>query len=257
MICVPPFRGELGLLIRFHAPAVAALPRPLTVCCEPGMEALYPNAEHTIVDPREDALRKDLYRKDADYVAAWTEKLKAMYPGCTIVAPDRSQDWPMTRFVPEPVKSYGLKTDVVVCPRKREVAPERNWPHWPELVDELNAMKLRVWAAGAAQTSDTSVDCYGSWHWPRPLDAAIDLMRSARLVIATDAGMAHLAVLCGAPLLIIGCGDLPAPGAKWKVRMQEYFEDANHMNAPIRLFDGWHDPVAVAREVRRTLQVAA
>lgn len=253
MICVPPFRAEFGLTVRYHAPMVAALPRPLTVCIEQGMQALYPNAEHIIVESRADTERKDLYRKDADFVAHWTRKLEKRYPGCTIVKPDRSGEWAEQRFIPEPAVKYGLLADVVVCPRKREIAPERNWQHWPALTHMLT-LSHRVMAAGAAATSVTSVDCWASWHWPRPLDASIDMIRSARLVIATDAGMAHLAVLCGTPLLIVAAGTKPAPGAKWDVRLDDYFEHANHMNVPMRLVDAWDSPdvvVAMADEMMR------
>lgn len=258
MIGVGPFRGELGIAIRYHVPAVAALPRPVVVCIEDGMESLYPNAEHIIVPRRPDAQRKDRYRKDAAFVMQWTAELRQRYPGCTIVAPERSENWPTHRFVPEPHEPQGANADVVICPRKRTVAPERNWQGWPALADALSAAGLRVFAAGAAETSDTRVAADdAAWGYTRPLDATIEAMLSARLVVATDAGLAHLAVLCGRPLLIVGHGKLPAPGARWNVRMQEYYEAANFLNAPIALEGrGWNDAAVVARRALRILDGA-
>src|SRR5690606_18437034 len=79
MICVPPARFEFGLKVRYHVPAVFALPRPVVVCIEPGEEALYPQATHIVVDPREDVHRKDLYSRDAAYVQQWTNELLRRY----------------------------------------------------------------------------------------------------------------------------------------------------------------------------------
>lgn len=264
MIGVPPFRGEFGLLVRYTVPAVAALPRPVVVCIEPGNEALFPDAKHIVVDRADDAARRDLYRKDADYVAYWREELERRYPGARLVEPDRTSELPMRRFVPEPVLRRGIQCDVVTCPRKRTYGATKNWPCWRVLADALTDAGLRVFAAGAPDASDTSVEAAGipaAWQYDRFLDASIEAMLSARLVIATDAGLAHLAVLCGRPLYLIAAdGGRVAPGPVvdgrgrmahrqyWPIRLNEYYLAANHMNAPIEVEpDGWHHPLRVAR----------
>jgi hypothetical protein len=268
MICVPPFRGELGLMIRYHVPAVRAIHRPLVVCHEPGLEALYPDRERIIVPARPDDERRDLYRKDPAALEFWSASLQMRYPGAQIVAPDRSKEWPEERFVPEPhVLQDVPAADIVVCPRYREYGAEKNWPAWPALTDALLGEGLHVFAAGARATS-VDVGTPAAWHHDRELDASIEAIRSARLVIATDAGLAHLAVLCGAPLLLIGYGGgLVAPGKVtnergrvvgekyWPIRLDRYYHAANHTGSPIEMEPhGWESP---GRVVARALEMLA
>jgi hypothetical protein len=97
--------------------------------------------------------------------------------------------------------------------------------------------------------------CPTCWDYPRFLDATIEAMLAARVVVATDAGLAHLAVLCGRPLVLIAYGGgLVAPGpvldgerqtmpAYWPIRLEKYYHAANHMHAPIRVVPhGWERP---------------
>jgi hypothetical protein len=268
MICVPPFRGELGLMVRYHVPAVRALPRPVVVCHEPGLEALYPDCDRILVDQRPDQERRDLYTKDGDALQYWRGELLRRHPGGRVVAPDRSKEWAEERFVPEPhVRQDVPAPDIVVCPRCREYGAEKNWPAWPALTDALLGEGLHVFAAGARATS-VDVGTPAAWDYPRELDASIEAMRSAQLVIATDAGLAHLAVLCGAPLLLIGYGGgLVAPGAVtnergrvvgekyWPIRLDRYYHAANHTGSPIAMEPhGWEDP---GRVVARALEMLA
>lgn len=275
MIAVPPLRTEFGLRIRFHVPRVAALPCPKVVVIEPGLEALYPDAGWMFDDPPPDTERMDRYTKHPEHVAHWESRLRSMYPGCSIVKPERDSPMPRRRFIPEPRIPQGVRPcDVVVCPRWREHAPERNWDAWPEVVARLRDEGLMVFAAGIREMSDVRVradDC--SWNYERGLDASIAAMLSAAVVVATDAGLAHLAVLCGRPLLLVGYGGgYPAPGLPtglggrvlkpkyWKIRMEDYFEAANHRAVPIWMEpNGWEDPtrvVAATLELMRYAEVA-
>lgn len=271
VIAVPPFRAEFGIIIRYHVPQVAALPTPKVVMIEPGMEALYPDAEHVVVDRKADSPRRDRYRKDHVFVAQCEETLRRDYPGAQVVKPERDSGMPERRFVPTPFVAQGvMEPDVVICPRYRQVARERNWLGWTPLAERLFNLDLRMFAAGARETSDLTVEAWAkdaAWHYTRPLDAAIEAMRRAKLVIATDAGLAHLAVLCGRPLLIVAHGGgFPAPGLPtdehgrvvrrkgyWKVRIEEYYEAANYLNAPILMAGhGWEnvdDVVQMAQEM--------
>lgn len=221
---VPVFRGEFGLKLRFHVPYVYALGAVPVVEIEEGEEALYPLAREWRIVPR----AKDDSRHGG--------------PG---------RLYPIQRFQPEPHVSQKIKADVVICPRKRAYGAEKNWPHWDTLTDLPNAF-----AAGAPDSSyDLSIP--RAWDFWRFLDASIEAMRSCRLVIATDAGLAHLAVLCGAPLLLITYRGLVAPGPVidsgghvvrseyWPVKLQDYYLEANHLNAPIETIDGWEYPERV------------
>lgn len=225
--------------MRYHVPWVHALPGPKRVEIERGCEALYPSAtEWRIVERGDDDARRGM--------PGWSPPEGA----------------PEARFVPDPHVPQGARADVVICPRHRRYGASKNWPHWQRLA-ELPG----VFAAGAPDSS-VDVDCPRAWDYARFLDASIEAMRSARLVVATDAGLAHLAVLCGRPLLLITFRGLVAPGpvmapdgrvmreAYWPVRFERYYEAANHTGAPIEMIDAWDDPDAVVQRVH-TLQEAA
>lgn len=254
-----PFRGEFGLKIRFHVPAVHAL-RPELACIEPGEEALYPSAsQHLVVARNQDDRRRDLFSKDADFLMRLREQLRHQYAGADLL--ETYEGMAEERFVPEPTVRYGIKADAVVCPRKRTYGAQKNWDGWWRLAGGLACEGLEVFAAGAPDSSDAKNTIPAAWHYARYLDATLEAMLGARVIIATDAGLAHLAVLCGRPLVLIAYGGgLVAPGPVlngdgsqafpryWPIRLQKYYHDANHTNAPIRVVpNGWEQPRDVLR----------
>jgi hypothetical protein len=233
---IPVCRGEFGLKIRYHVPRVHAAPGPKIVEIEEGEEALFPSAtEWVVVQRGPDDERQGLPR--------WRP------PRGSVEA----------RFIPEPHVRQGITADVVICPRRRQYGAGKNWPHWGRL-----AALPGTFAAGAPDSS-FNLRCPRAWDAPRFLDASIEAMRSARLVVATDAGLAHLAVLCGVPLLIITADGRVAPGPVinekgkvterryWEVRWEAYYHSANHMGSPIYHCPEWHRPAKVVAEVERIL----
>lgn len=264
---VLPFRAEFGIMVRYHVPVVRALPRPVTVCHEPGLEALYPDCRRIIVTPRPDRDRRWTMGHDDDFVSKWRKRIAHEYPDAEVLAISKASGRPEQRFLPEPFKSQRLggrrapRPDVVICPRWREYAVGKNWSEWGTLTDLLAGESLRIFGAGQRDTSDwRALDGHEvAWDYRRPLDATIEAMRAARLVLATDAGLAHLAVLCGVPLLMVAAnGGLVAPGPTkdetgkvqhpkyWTIRLEEYYQAANHQQVPIEVVpDGWHDVHAV------------
>lgn len=239
MRTIPVCRSEFGLKLFYHVPQVhtLCLSEPCIVEIEQGEEALYPAA------------------------AEW----RIVERGCDNDRPGRPKDLECepTRFVPEPYVSYGISPDIVVCPRKREYGSQKNWPHWARLTSMLRIRGAQVFAGGAPDSSD-DVPCALAWERPRFLDATIEAIRSAKLVIATDAGLAHLAILCGAPLLLITYEGLVAPGPVvnssgkkvwgqyWKAGWSppetvDRFAEGNHTGSPVwRIDDAWDDPYKVA-----------
>lgn len=248
MRTIAPFQGEFGLKILHHVPQVATLCQnePCIVEIEEGEEALYPlAAEHVVVERTADDKR---YRRPPDLGV------------------------PETRFVPEPYARYGITPDVVICPRFRSYGAEKNWDGWGRLRRVLHLSRHEVFAAGAPDSS-YELPCDAAWKYPRFLDASIEAIRNARLVIATDAGLAHLAVLCGAPLLLVTYRGLVAPGpvvaSNGKRARDEYwpagqspnggpcrFESANHTGAPIVKVDGWESVGAVVSAATDMLRAA-
>ena len=234
---IPAFHGELGLRIRYHVPQVHALlatnPQPVEI--ERGLEALYPRATDYAYSQRP---------KDDDRHGR-PPKL------C-----DREE-----RFVPEPFVTCGVTAKVVICPRGRRYGAAKNWDHWHTLTDIDG-----VFAAGAPDSSQ-QVDCPAAWDFNRPhLDASIEAMLSADLVVASDSGLAHLAILCGRPLLLLSHNGKVAPGPVidshgrqarkeyWPVRMAEYYHAANHKAAPIyECATAWDEPATVRETIERII----
>ena len=264
---IMPCRGEFGLMLRYHVPIVHALPGTKVVCHEAGSEALYPSAARRIAVPRpeDDARRGMRPRGDAAFQCELERVARQRYPGATIVR--TKVGMPEKRFLPEPFEhqKYLTRADVVLCPRARGYGAAKNWDGYRPLVARVKAMGLRPFAAGAPDSS-MEIGCQAAWHRNRFLDASIQAMRMARLVVATDAGLAHLAVLCGAPLLLITFNGLVAPGpvldpkgremepAYWPVRLEEYYQVANHTNAPLWVSHAWGNPGEVEREMTAILE---
>lgn len=252
-----PFRGEFGLLVRYHLPAVHAM-APDIACIEPGCEALFPSAgQHLVVARNDDDRRRDLFSKDAAFLTEFRRQLRAQYPGAELL--ETYEGMPEAWFAPEPRVRAGLRPDVVVCPRRRRYGSAKNWPHWTLLTLALRDAGLGVFAAGAPESS-ASVPSHAAWHHARHLDATIEAMLAARLVIATASGLAVLALLCGRPLLLITAGGLVAPGPvvneHGRVMEPRYgpvprgrlLDPVNHLGAPIHEVDGWDNPGRVVAE---------
>lgn len=265
---VLPYRAEFGIRVRYHVPRVRALPRPLLVFHEPGLDALYPDCKRILVGRRNDLDRDE---SDEEFLRRLRRQALREFEVAEVVTIDRASDLPERRFRPEPVRpQVEGEVDVVVAPRWREYGPSKNWDAWPEVSGGLMAERLSVFAGGEEATSyDVPCDDF-AWRYGRSLDATIEAMRKARLVVATDAGLAHLAVLVGVPLLLVASsGGLVAPGPVldgkgkktfdryWPIRFDRYYASANWRGVPIEVLpDGWERPdkvVARAVEIARAL----
>lgn len=270
MKLILPTRGEFGLKLAYAIPAVHALPGPKIVLHEPGEECLYPSADRLVEVPRaHDDNKRGLQAKDrgsaeAEAVHDVIRRVRTEYPDAEVVEP--GGDMPAARFVPEPTVRRGITCDVVVCPRKRDYGADKNWPEWELVTRRLRSRGYRVFAGGMESTS-YPVGSPAAWDHERELDATVEAMLSCKLVLATDAGLAHLAVLCGAPLLMVTHGaGLVAPGpvrdatgrvmepAYWPVKIERYNE-ANHTGSKIELLHhAWFNPALV---IRRVLEIVA
>ena len=251
MKVILPYRSEFGFNCMVHAPQANAVRGPKVICLEPGMEALYPGAvRYWQVYHRHDVERRVFLEEQ---LLAETEAiLRKEYPDAEFIRPDHKA----TRryFVPRPTVRKGIECDVVVCPRARDYGSSKNLQAWPAIIDALkNQHGLRVFAGGAPDSSDTSIECDAAWKYTRHLDATIEAMASAKLVVATDNGLAHLAMMVGTPLLLISYKDgIVAPGADdmgkpyWPIKIERFYE-ANHCRVNIEILkDSWDKPAMVA-----------
>ena len=244
-------RGEFGLKLRYHVPNIHAIPGPKTVCIEPGEECLYPSAKGFIIVDRikDDARRGTHPRTDGEFNRRLREKIHSRYGKVEVVQTRKGM--PEKRFVPKPKVFSWINAKVVIAPRKRTYGRAKNWPHWNELMDLPG-----IFAAGAPDSS-FDLPCPKAWDYDRFLDASVEAILGAELVISTCAGVAHLAMLCGTPLLLITHNGLVAPGPVlddrgramesryWPVRREEYYYKANHQNVRIHEVSQWDEPERV------------
>ena len=233
---ISAFHGELGHKLRYHVPWAYALGPGHTVEIEAGDEALYPLADSYKIVPRalDDTRRTPLRTKGREVF-----------------------------FTPAPHVPQGIRADVVICPRSRNYGSSKNWPHWKALESIPG-----VFAAGAPDSS-ADVDCPRAWDYARFLDASIEAMRSACLVIATANGLSVLAMLCGVPLLLITHRGLVAPGpvlsaeglilktSYGPIPFDRFYRPTNHRGVPIHMVDAWEDPGLVIQRATELLRVAA
>jgi hypothetical protein len=102
----------------------------------------------------------------------------------------------------KPTVIQHARADVLVAPRLRELAPERNYPHWPEIAAALAANGYTVGVIGRPDISlPIPAAQVRSWDFQWPDNAVVELMKTCRLYIGTDTGPTHLAGLLSTPTL--------------------------------------------------------
>lgn len=160
-----------------------------------------------------------------------------------LLAPDYAGSlWPTTRshqlFVPLRVRQP-VTVDIVLVPRRRELASERNQPEawWEDLAAQLERHGL-------------SVETYAS-----RLDEAVQQLSRARLAVGASTGGLHLASLCQCPHYVWGSGR----ESRWTplgiTNRQRYETVWNPFGTPC-LYDesGWRPSMArVVDTARRAL----
>lgn len=239
---IKAFRGELGMKVRYHAPQVYGLGPGHVIEIEPGDEALYPLAEtYVLVHPADDDDRR---------------------------GPPRYRLGPEEFFRPHPHRVQDVPSHpIVICPRQRAYGSAKNWPHWGTLSATLMTMGIPTFAAGTPESSDTAIlPDMAAWDFAFHLDATIEAMAKADLVIATASGLSLLAVMIGVPLLLIHSGGRVAPGPQMdaegrilsnsygRLPMQKLYEPVNHLGSPIWKVDAWEDPHLVYSTARGLLK---
>ena len=137
--------------------------------------------------------------------------------------------------------------DVVICPGGGPSATPRTDALAP--LAYARRAGLSVVAAGAPDSRLTMASASPA---SAAADATLAAMRRPAAVVATD-GLAHLAVACGRPLVMISCGPgLTAPGYR-PIRMDRYHKE-NHAGSPIHVVtDAWDAPERVVQAVREVL----
>lgn len=162
----------------------------------------------------------------------------------TLLAPDyRATLWPTTRthqLFAEFHVQQAITSDVLLVPRRRHLAAERNQPEswWEDLASELERRGL-------------SVECYES-----SLETAVHQLSRVRLAVGASTGGLHLASLCRCPHYVWGCG----PETRWTrlgiTNRQRYETLWNPLGTACRYDEcGWRPTIRhVADNAQRALE---
>jgi len=189
---------------------------PSTVCCRVGDEPLFPGAQgfcYTWDDLPNDKKKWSTARSNdhKDYMKALCSRLRADFESPTLISPPRRFDADLRKgnFVPRPQHAFDFPEDaypeVLLAPRHRKHGAHRNYEHWPEVCAGVQGFA----SVGLLGTAEASLDLGGVatehkvWNHADNLTATLNFLKHCRLCVTTDSAMAHLAVLCGAPLAVI------------------------------------------------------
>lgn len=263
ILVVPPYLGEFGWELMNWQGRVRRLIKDrahsyVVICATPDRRPLYPtraadrnvifypvhleapgiaNEDHRI-DERGNRLDPARLRNLACTAAREAcEHLGIEWTRAEFATPDyRGALWPTDRShqcFSELRHPSSIDTDILLVPRERTSATERNQPRpwWKELEARLNHAGL-------------SVEVYSS-----PLGNAIRQLSRARLAIGASTGGLHLASLCRCPHFVWGSGaDDRWTGLKISNR-QRYETIWNPFGTPCRYDEcGWRPSVDHAVE---------
>jgi hypothetical protein len=259
-----PHRGEFGQLLMTYVRWVHGIQAERKiVCCRQGDEPLFPTATEFFYEWEmpPDIHRNTRYLMGAEntaYLEWLANKLVTRYPGASIrypldgKKPQRFPWCPEYNFVPKPAcAAPGVSPEILVAPRFRQHGAHRNYQHWHEVIDGLETAGYTV---GLLGVQETSVDRPGlaperkAWNYPDDLGVTLHWMQKAKLVLCTDSGIAHLAVLAGAPLQVIyGKEGVEAGKEEWRWAFDHMRAHSIAKCQPI--LGGWDDPMIVVAHV--------
>ena len=217
-----PWQGEFGIYISTFVRAVHTwLAEDKIVACPAGECCLFPTASSFYHDFEELVPdRKRVGRKETPWVKDKLERLQEricqehpQYRDYEFVMPFMKYDCFRSPqqiikacFAPK-IVSRGLEVDVVLTPRKRSFHTERNLAFWQEI---LNGLKDRGLSIGAVGRKDTSFHLTGidinSWDYDG-IDACIEMMQNAKIILAQNCGLAHLAIFLRTPMIMMRTGN--------------------------------------------------
>jgi hypothetical protein len=221
-----PWRGEFGQMLLAYVRWIHGVVSPYkVVCCKPGDEPLFPSAREFFYDWEQvpDHLKNTKLlrsKEQKQYLDDLRGRLRTRYPNCDVLEPilgsipQRWRHHPEWNFKPraKPFGSFssssngGRLPDIVVAPRCRKHGINRNFAHWQEVCDVLSSSGHTIGLIGVKEASldvQGVSEAYKSWNYEENLSVTLQMMNHARLTLATDSAMAHLAVLNQTPVYVI------------------------------------------------------
>ena len=223
-VCFLPWSGEFGWYLMVHVRRVHKHNADYKiVCCAPGEECLYPTANefYHYTDFTPDCQKrhgKPISQQDAAEIKSYFKQRGDR--GITYIdaAFDRKGSqyrYEAVQVQPAPQTARNIKTDILVAPRLRAGLDEdrRNLGYWDDIVRALADKGHKVGLIGSKELSyDINIDgVVRSWDISDTVDCIVDMMYNTGMVISSNSGMAHLAILCQTvPLCVLGHKGGPA-----------------------------------------------
>lgn len=252
--CYLPWRGEFGWMImcfvkKFHADSSSNK----IICCKRGHECLFPTATDFFYDWEDIPDSQKAGVSDVTDEVNLMEKIKKWFPlsndqidfvHLSEVGWHNKHDFAQYTFIPQSKYKIGLKTDIVIAPRKRTIDIHRNWAqeNWQLVVDMLNDQGITVGVCGSSESSfDLKNVKYKSYDYI-DVDSDVELMNNARLVITQESGLQYLSFLCQRPTFCI----------------DHYHNTDMHRNLDVpfkHLKNVWGEPEKLVEEVISFLKV--
>jgi hypothetical protein len=244
-----PFIGEFGFFIIDHIRFVHFYECPYKiVCCRPGEEMYFPSAkaydyDWSCVVP--DNQRSCFGPLDSAPFMRLIDRLTRRYHS-SIRYGDFFFDM-KKKFQLKPKVTRGLKVDVILAPRKRDLLPQHNYMHWDTIASTLVKHGYHIGCIGRGSTSQTiSCSSVNSWDYDKAdfeSTAAIEMLQNCKLYIGTDTGASHLAAFLDVPSIVF---------SNWERSFVRIMQYAN--NKPIAIVeDGWDKPERIIEKAKDIL----
>ncbi len=236
-----PERWQLGDVISVKVRRVPSIKADrLTVCCAPNQRFLYPTATD-FVDVAENLdgfgahkVKEELYMQ---YPEAEQIKMSRVFP----------EDLDLRIKVPEVEAG---STDALIAPRWKDSShPHRNWDGWGSFYSEMMNLPGNKGVIGYEAKNCHWDSAFKIWD----IESIAAHMLKTKLVVATDSGMAHLAILLRVPLAVIwGTPVGVIPGQTYEQGCHKRME--HQKRSPVwHIEGGWEDPGKAFHMVRDIL----
>lgn len=205
----PPYFGEVGWWIMRHVRFVHQHPAKMKiVACQRGQEPLFPTA-HDFYYDWENTIPDHLRGDDNDALAISVKapiiaRMQAIWQPATVCPTlDFGRTLLPVKFQLGEIPAVLPGVDVAICPRYREHVPQRNWPHWVWLADQLVVRGLKVGVVGSQESSQETMANVRAWEHPLGATAGtLDLLRHCKVYLGTDTGPSHLAALMDVSMIL-------------------------------------------------------
>jgi len=249
-----PFMGEFGFFINTYIRFIHYFKCPKKiVCCRPGEEIFFPSADEFMYDWND--FQQDKDRIGANIPAGNKQyrflktTLQQQYPNHEIVEVGHEISYRFVQFMPVPLEPFcdKIEVDVVIGPRNRPRDEQRNFPRdkWQNIVRQLKGWRIGI--VGQEETSyDFEESVNKSWQYPQPADAMISMLKNCKVFIGTDTGTAHVAAMCGCPMVLFRKKD-------WSTDFIPFMKQQN--DKLVFVENGWETSDQVISQAHRILQL--